>query len=311
MKNNFCLLISLLICPLLRGSIPSMPYAFWGIEIREMIPFSQEELSVMHNNRINKVKITREERNSEQLFYLNDQGQIEKQEWYITGKKKNRLILTTVYKYNPQGLLILKKSGGLEPSSIDSMIYDKKGRLIYYYSAESHYKTRGKWVSEQSAELKFDCLANEGYVLKGLLFGDSVTCLMNENNESIKFINEENGEIDSVCIEKTEDLVSARRFYFRYLPKGAYNLGKEILYDHGRIKKETVYQRYIVAKYDEHTYHYDELGRLAGIEGMTEFRTKKLFAYNSLGLINEEVEVTPYGEKKDKVRLTTYQYIYN
>lgn len=306
MKRFSIILLFTFYCLKSFSSPPTRPYYFPGFELKDLLPFSDEDLKIIHENGIKKV----EEKfgSSSSIFYIDFSGRVEKSEHFYTSKNKKKLISTVLYTYNSAGQLILKKGAGLEPPTLDSLIYDEKGRLIYYYFATAHTKSKGKWVQEVVDELKLLKSSPEINLLVNSDTSYKSEYYFNTKNECIKVVTGES--VDSLFTEKLSETEYLIKSIFRDSVSEAFKIGETALYKNGKVKCITKYERYLGGAIQSvRNYSYNENGNLISITGDNEYREKTLFTYTNLGLRFEEIRIAPY-KKEEKVTLIETRYLY-
>lgn len=282
-------------------------YQFGAFDLESLLPFSYQELDIMHRQNVKQVYF--EDDSWRTLFIFNAKGQLARtmeMEAHDLGKKKEywKPLDSTLYEYDAAGRLLTKKYyGTCIKIRCDSMTYDAQGRLMSYDSyerlrANKHNPHPSIYSYHRVYFLRFE----NGYALmKDTAMGETMTCYMNENNICQKIVTDYGR--DSISFSCTGNTCTETFWYKE--DSAAYRVGQVVRYEDKQMLSMTIYDATGGVARD-YRYYYNAGGQLIQLINMQNVNyTKYYYCYDEHGIKTEEI-MSDYHSVKRKL----YQYVY-
>lgn len=283
-----------------------MAYSFPAPELEKLVPFSKDQSDSIRTHGVYKCETTDKEYKT--IYYFNRLGQAIREETIRANSKKPLLILTTRYRYDKQGNMILRTSSGLEPGNYDSLVYNKDNRLIAYYSSWS--TAGGKKKPDQIFTYRMSLVSIDD-TKTVLVYTDSTWeafYTLNNKNEFIKVVYPD--QTDSMAVIRISDNEYKKVFLYFSSGDTLFKTGMEEVYKDGKIKKQIIYDvSNPGAIRTIYNHSYNDKGQLICVTGTDEYHTKIFYTYTNLGLLYEELILEP-GYKK-RLNLISHQYSFS
>lgn len=293
-------------------SFPTSPapesYTFPKHEFFIYRAFSEGQLAIIKEKKIRRVEVRTGEE-EDQFFYFNGQGQLQSLEWIKRRRKKNIITATVSYFYDGEGRLsVARWNRGKEFRGIDSVAFDKKGRVIHRTSQNWYGRPLKKYLGDSTlVTWQLVASSNEGLVLatSNPSSGDSMYYSLNNQNEITKVIN--GSRIDSIAIETQANDCYLKKYYFKKTDTAAWRVGREDVYRNKLLKKTVNYgfaygDRRILS---ETQYEHNATGQLIYEVRSPIGMDRKFTVYNEFGLIAEK-----FHYSRGRMNRVHYQYLY-
>lgn len=268
----------LIVCMLLGASsfarMPSNPYTSFAPNFNNFLPFTEKETAEFKRQGIREITEAYSERINRTGFLhrdytyqtttrytLDSNGRVLKTVTADKNKKgRETVFLSVSYVYNDQGKLVYLHSVTDNYIYVDSLTYDKKGRVLSYYSASNQFEYKMKTWSGFQIESNYRLLSSSENSV--VLQDTAAKCIITVDsaNEVVKM----KGEFveDSIVVEKIDANTSLKMFWRKDSFSKTYKLGREERFINALLVKTITYQMAYDAIARAELYEYDYQGRL-------------------------------------------------
>ena len=277
------------------------PYRFSVPDFEALLPFSPEEIRLFKANRVKQVEVKYDRQSTRSVCYLDEAGQVTHTEYFRMEKKKEVSTGKTTFRYNSRGQLILKHAITQEAEHLDSLAYDKVGRVVFYQRS-GRYGKKKEWRTHMKLEKVEE--VNQEFVLVNRTAAAPVTYRFNDQNQAV-YKKTENS-VDSLEIQEFAKGEYIRRIWHKKKGMQEFQIGLEEYYQNYRKQKETVYSMYrkklVINRIN---YTYGKAGNLLRSQHYQSYKTKVFYTYTESMLPQEELRLTA-----GKTSLIRYLYYY-
>jgi hypothetical protein len=283
MKTTLTTLTLIIFSLLTHAGIPRNEYHFNDHPIEKLIPFSKEEQSLFKQKGIKKIVQIFSNDNIRRIYYFNDAGLLTNEDKIKVKGEKQNVIESTKYNYSQNGLIISKCIKTKYMIFFDSVAYDGKNRIIYYYSYN-------EWLSKKHNEknVRNNFVLLYSYTDWNILIDNS-----DSNNIKLRYFDNNNTIIksithyqtDSISFETTPNSDIIKKYWYKRPQDSIYKIGIEELIIKGKTQYENFYCDY--GPYGlayKRTSNYDTDGRLIMITNIDRFNDHRVFIYDQDGL---------------------------
>jgi hypothetical protein len=270
---------------------PSSPYYFYAPHIASLFPFGKSEMDVIKKH---KIKIIFQESSSETstIYHFAPNGNLTYNVSTCIYKKKKIVLDSTVYIFDESNRIILRKKFGelyKRLAQTDSVSYDQQGRIHSYTCCTYIYDKKKNAEKFVETNLVFKKTEGSDVILQDISdsLGDKLV-YYNSDNLPIKII-DGNARIDSVATQYRSEGYWTTTYFYRQTPDSIFKVGQQYIYKNKRlagfIQYDCIWDGTKVVQ--DISYIYDDSGNLVLSIDKNIYRSKYIYVYNELGLVEQ------------------------